>query len=730
MVCLLNFTVIYSQIKVVGTISELDKNNKPAGLPGATIQWVGSTIGTSTDASGNFSLPKMEGATKIIIKHISYETDTLDVKDFSKPINVLLTGGKTLTGVEVRSNEGYLISIKSIPTQIITKDGLRKAACCSLAESFESTATVDVGYSDAVTGAKQIQMLGLAGVYSQILLENIPLVRGLSTPFGLSYVPGPWMESIAISKGTSSVTNGYESITGQIDIEYKKPESNEEKLFINLYGDNMGRGELNLNTRFPITKNSSTLFLVHAENQFSKMDENKDGFLDIPLNKQLHVINRWDYDIPGKLEGKSMFSAITEDRTGGQLFFDKSKDYLDTTHYGMGIKTNRYNFTTKNGFFLKGEDQSIGTQLSFTHHDQRSFFGQTRYNADQNSIYVNLLLASPISKNKRHKINTGISYQMDSYNEKYNDSTFSHIESVPGVFAQYSYSLDDALAIIAGFRADYHNQFGLFWTPRVHLKYMITEKLAIRGTLGKGYRVANVYAENTALMNSSRMFVITEKLDNEEAWNYGLNLTKTFNMNKKDASISFDYYRTEFVNQIIVDVDKNVDYVYLSNLHGISYSNSAQVEAIIYPIKGLEAIIAYRINDVWQTSDNRLQEKPLVSKHKAVLSLSYKTKYDKWQIDFTTQYHGKTRLPDVSQNPSEFQLPGHSPDYFTFNTQITRRFKKVEIYIGAENLSNFTQKAPIIAAIDPFGDYFDSSIVWGPIKGRMIYGGLRFTLKS
>ncbi|MEI6348404.1 MAG: TonB-dependent receptor [Bacteroidota bacterium] len=730
LIFLLYLLPIFGQDKIEGVINELDKNNKTVGLPGATIQWIGTSIGTSTDVNGHFVLTKVTGKKKLIVKHMSYSTDTITLADGQTEIKILLTGGRLLSEFVVKANEGVFISIKPIASQTITAEGLKKAACCSLAESFESSATVDVGYSDAVTGAKQIQMLGLAGVYSQILAENIPLVRGLSTPFGLSYVPGPWMESISISKGTSSVINGYESISGQINVEFKKPKNNEEKLFINLYSDNMGRAELNFNTRIGVKKNVSTMLLVHAENQFLKIDENMDGFLDIPLNKQLNVMNRWDYDIPNKMVGKALFSVLTEDRSGGQTNFDKSKDYLDTTHYGMGIKTNRYNFTTKNGFFLKGEDRSIGTQISITHHDQRSFFGQTTYNADQNSLYANLLYASPIFKSKNHKINTGISYQMDSYSEKYKDSSFSHIESVPGVYAQYSYSIGDALAIIAGFRGDYHSEFGLFWTPRLHAKYMINETWAIRGTVGKGYRVANVYAENTSLLTSSRKFEIKEKLKNEEAWNYGINLTKTFNMHKKDASISFDYYRTEFVNQVIVDVDKSVDYVYLSNLHGLSYSNSAQVEAILYPIKGLEAILAYRINDVWQTLDGKLREKVLSSKQKAVFSLSYKTKYDKWQYDFTTQYHGAMRLPDLSQNPEKYQLPTHSPDYITMNAQITRRFKKIEIYIGAENIGNYMQMVPIIAAKDPFGDYFDSSMVWGPIKGRMFYGGLRFTLKS
>jgi outer membrane cobalamin receptor len=728
-IMILNIKFLDAQTKISGTILELSKSNLPVGLPGATVQWEGTTLGTMTDNNGNFTLNTSGNNRRIVVKHVSYATDTITLQDLTKPIKILLTGGKVLKEFVVKSDEGFLISVKPIATQVITSSGLKKAACCSLAESFESTATVDVGYSDAVTGAKQIQMLGLAGVYTQILSENIPLVRGLSTPFGLSYVPGPWMESISISKGTSSVTNGYESITGQINVEFKKPESNDEKFYLNLYGDNMSRGELNINSRITVKENVSTMILVHAEEQFSKLDENKDGFIDVPLNKQLHVMNRWDYDIPEKMEGKAMISFLTEDKRGGQMNFDKSKHYLGTDVYGIGIKTNRFIATTKNGFFLKGDDRSIGTQLSFMHHDQRSYFGKTIFNADQNSVYANFLYSSPISKDKRHKINTGISYQFDSYKETYKDTSINRTESAPGVFSQYSYSIGDAFAFIAGIRADYHNEFGLFITPRFHLKYMLSEQWSMRGTIGKGYRVADVYSENIPLFISARKFVITEKIKNEEAWNYGLNLTRTFNMHKKDATIAFDYYRTEFINQVIVNVDKDPNYAFVSNLHGISYSNSAQIEAILYPIKGLETILAYRFNDVRQTIDGQLKEKVLTSIHKVVVSLSYKTKYDKWQFDLTSQYHGPMRLPNLSQNPEEFQLPTHSPDYFIFNTQITRRFKKIECYIGAENLGNFMQMTPIIAAKDPFGSFFDSSIVWGPIKGRMVYAGLRFTLK-
>ncbi len=718
------YSFVFSQEIINGKVSEIDHKNKIAGLHGATITWQGTTIGTTSDMDGNFRLNKIENNNVLIISHISYPTDTIEINDNQTAVSILLTGGKSLPEVLIKNSSGYLFSIKPISTHIITSDGFKKAACCNLAESFESSATVDVEYSDAVSGAKQIQMLGLAGVYSQILLENIPFIRGLLTPFGLTYVPGPWMESIYISKGTSSVINGYESITGQINVEYKKPESNEEKLFINGYTDLIGRTELNLNTRFDIKENVSTMALLHLENQFLEIDHNEDTFLDIPKNKQINFMNRWDYHKPNKMEGKAYISYLYEDKKGGQM-----SNSNQTELYKIGIKTNRFNATTKNGFFLKGEDESIGTQVSLNFHNNSSFYGKNKYNALQTSIYTNLIYANRIKGNKNHKINLGLSYQFDNYDEKLNDSIFSHTESVPGVFSQYIYSLDEKLALILGFRADYHSKYGLFLTPRAHLKYMLSKSWAIRGTIGKGYRTSNVYAENSSLLNTSRIIVVVDKIKNEEAWNYGINISKTFEMQKKDAIISFDYYRTEFINQLIIDLDKSSQIAYISNLHGVSYSNSSQIETILYPIKGLEAILAYRFNDVRQTTNNKLQTKPMVSTHKAVVSLSYKTKYDKWQFDFTTVYNGKMRLPELKENPIEYQIEKVSPDYFILNTQITRKFKMFDIYLGCENITDYKQKNPIIAWDDPFGKYFDSSIIWAPIKGRMIYGGFRFTVK-
>jgi outer membrane cobalamin receptor len=572
-------------------------------------------------------------------------------------------------------------------------------------------------------------MLGLAGVYSQLMLENTPYIRGLSTPFGLMYVPGSWMESINVSKGTASVINGYESITGQIDINYKKPEVNKEKLFLNLYLNTLLRSELNANTRIGVTENASTMFLFHFENNPLKIDENKDGFLDYPLSTQINFMNRWDYLKAGKMEGRTMISYLYDTRAGGQKSFSRSAERDTNNGYGIGIENHKLNVISKNGLLLKGDDESIGTIASFTLHQYNSFYGLNTYNAQQINAYANAYYENFLDTGKRHKISAGMSYQVDVYHENFNNSPTKRIESVPGAFGQYSYIFKEKLVVIAGFRLDYNSLYGLFWTPRLHAKWAITDASSIRVTGGKGYRSPNMYIENTALMTSSRQFVVTDVLRAEEAWNTGISFTRTFKINNKECSFIVDYFYTNFVNQMIVDIDRDIRHVYFSNLDGQSYSHSAQAELIIYPIRSFEITMAYRYNNVKETTNGELRDKPLTSQHKAILNLNYATKFEKWKFNLTAQFYGNQRLPDTHLNPELYQRPRQSPAFMTFNAQITKKFKYIELYVGVENFTNYKQEHPIIAAENPFGEYFDASIIWGPISGAMGYAGFRLTLK-
>lgn len=732
---------IQAQEYITGHVNENQAHGEhihQAPLVNANVYWLNSTIGTITDEDGFFKIEKLSGKSNFLIfSYMGYQPDTIEVKKNQSEINVILKPSLLLNEVVVEERiKGESISkMKTIQTSTISTHGLQKLACCNLSESFENSTTVDVSYSDAVTGAKQIQMLGLAGVYSQILTENIPMIRGVASTFGLGYIPGTWMESIQISKGAASVINGYESTTGQINVEYKKPDK-AEKVHINLYGNNMMKSEANVLFSKKFNNNLSTMLLTHAENLSTKIDENSDGFMDMPLVKQINLFNRWTYDIEGKFCGQYGVKYLYENRTGGQTSFLKDTDYGTTNSYGLGINTKRIEVFAKNGFQFKNAPyKSVGIIFSGTYHNQNSFFGFNNYDVTQKSFYGNLIYQTIIS-NTNHKLSTGISYVYDNYDEMFNVTKLDRDESVPGAFAQYTYEIRENMTMILGARGDMNSKYGLFWTPRAHFRWEFAQETILRASAGKGYRTANVFIENSAMLASSRKVLILEEFKAEEAWNYGINITKHLEKKVVDGSkheelgtISIDFYRTDFVNQIIVDFDKDVTKAYIYNLTGKSYSNSAQIELMMTPVERFDFTLAARYNDVKATINNELTEKPLVNKLKGVLALSYATKHEKWKFDMTNQLVGTSRLSSTQDSPIEYQKAEKSPTYYVLHAQITKKYKNWDFYVGGENLTNFKQKDPIISSDNPFGDYFDTSMVWGPILGRLVYVGIRYNLK-
>ncbi len=726
------FCQTYSQVNEIrGTVFEFNNDQKEP-LTGVNIYWAGTQKGTVSDLNGNFVLSKQGiDYLQLVVSFVGYKKDTLEITAKQEHVNIILSVNRLLEEVvitnKVRSN--YISRINPIVTNNIAGEELLKAACCNLSESFETNASVDVSYSDAISGAKQIMLLGLAGIYSQIMTENIPILRGLSSTYGLGYIPGPWMESIQISKGAASVINGFESITGQINVEYKKPDKS-EKIYLNALTNSEGKLEGNTNASVKLNDKWSTMISVHAENMQTKTDKNDDSFIDMPLLKQTIFFNRWKYIGGEGFVTQFGIKILDEDRIGGQINFEKNQEINSNNAYGININSKHYEAFWKCGYlFPKKVGTSFGFINSASYHERDALFGLNIYEGEQKSWYSNLIFQSIIN-NTNNKFSTGLSFQFDEYSETYNDTIFQRKETVPGSFFQYTYTNPKFLTILIGIRADYHNTYGVFFTPRFHIKYIITENTIIRGSLGKGYRSSNVFSDNNFLLASSRELVFPKEMKQEEAVNYGVNLTKYFNINKKEMTINLEYYRTDFINQLIVDRDQDISKIFLYNLDGKSYSNSIQIKVSYEPIKRLDIVAAYRFTDVKTTINGQLLRKPLVNRYKGLLNISYATNLKKWQFDFTALFNGDSRLPDTEMNPSEYQREKNSPVYTIFIGQVSKFYKKWSVYVGCENITNFTQDNPIIAADDPFGDYFDASLVWGPIVGRKFYIGLRYAIKN
>jgi outer membrane receptor for ferrienterochelin and colicins len=648
----------------------------------------------------------------------------------------------TLQEIKVQSKRKSLQKSYTVTgnTTLISSKELLKAACCNLAESFETNPSIDVSFSDALTGTKQIKMLGLTSPYLMMTQENVPSVRGASQVFGLSFTPGPWIESIQITKGAGSVVNGFDSVSGQINTELAKPLTGEPFL-LNVYGSTDSRFELNANFNKKLSDKWATSLLLHGNMRNSKMDTNTDGFLDNPLQKQINLLNRYQYyNSETGWVSFINFQYMKDMKLMGQLSFDPDTDKGTTNSWGSEIDTQKIDVSTKIGYVFKDMPyQSIGFQNAFSSYDQDSYFGLNGYNIKQNSFYSNLIFNSIIN-NERNKFATGLNFTYDDYIEFVNATNYSRIDNTVGAFFEYTFDNQDDFSLILGGRVDYGNRLGVFATPRLHMKYNPWEKGVLRVSAGRGKRTANIFAENQTLFASSRVFDITNAggkiygLDPEIAWNYGLSFMQGFELFGKNADVTADFYRTNFQNQVVVDVMKSPQEVVFHNLNGVSYANSFQLEFNYELAKHFELRTAYKYYDIKTDYLTGMYQKPLQATHRFFGNLGYEThildKGQQWKFDFTYNWIGEQQLPYTASNPIAYQLPNFSPSYSLMNAQITRTFSSTfEVYVGGENIGNYTQNQAIIDAQNPFGPYFDATILYAPVFGQMYYAGLRFKIK-
>ncbi len=716
---------------VKGKVFGIDEQGNKTPLQSATIKIMNSNKGTFTNSNGEFQID-LNPPTQIVISYIGYKQDTVLVDKSKDYVEVILKQELTSEEVvvEAKQPDYYLEKASPVKTEVISASGLKKAACCNLSESFVTNPTVDVTYTDAVTGVKQIQLLGLAQNYTQLMVEIVPNLQGLASNYGLMFIPGPWMNSISISKGTSSVTRGYESITGQINVELKGPES-EDAYLLNGYLNNILRFEGNVVKKFDLGNNWYLTNFLHGNYFNQKVDHNGDGFLDLPLNKQLNILERLDY-VGEKFESKTFVHGLVNNSQSGQV------NYFNNPHsnafWGSDVNLRRFSFTTKNGYIFDKENyKSLGTILSFIHHKQNSQFGQRMYDAEQNSVFASVLWSSNVSLNsKEHSgansssINVvlGLSYSYNNYLQYLDSLNLSKTESVEGLISELTVEPFANLQLIAGARVDFHNLGGTLFTPRLHLKYTIDDNNTLRFSVGKGYHFPLPIPENQNVLSSSRQIIFAEDLKMEEAWNFGVNSSHNFEAFGRYFQLNLEYYYTRFLNQTIVDRDISTEKIYIYNLKGKSYSHSFQIDLNFDLLDNLSLLTAYRLNYVWTTTNSTLQQKPLMSPHKALLNIAYKS--EPYSFDFTVEFNGGGRIPNTKTNPEKYRMDDRFKPFVVLYGQISYKIGKFEIYAGAENITNFRQPNPILAPEAPYSNYFDGSLIWGPIDGRKIYIGFRF----
>ena len=570
-----------------GMVYEQNEQGQNIPIIGANVYWLGTSVGVSTDLDGRFEIETVAETDMLVFSFVGFQNDTVKVRS-SGPIKVILKSDVQLETVEIgaRKKSTEYSYVNPLKIEQIGEEELLKAACCNLSESFETSPSVDVSFTDAVTGARQIQMLGLAGRYTQITGEYMPEVRGLASIFGLTFIPGTWVDGIQLNKGTGTVVNGFESIAGQINAEFKKPWG-DEAVILNLYGNEGGRMEGNLIYNQKLKREWYSGLLLHGNYTPFDHDRNHDGFLDHPKSNSIIAMNRWRHLNEKGLRMQLAAKYTYVEKVGGQRGYQHVGDehnHTATDLWGLYLKTNRADVWAKIGRVYESKPwKSIGSQYRFAYHDQVMDFGNRTSLATQYSSYANLLYES-ILKNTNHTFQTGVSFMGDVYKESLDSLNLDRNEWVPGAYFEYTYKHFDKFTLVLGLRGDYHNHYGLFSTPKLHLRYAPTDNLVFRIGGGKGQRTANVIFENMGVLASSRDIVIhgdgSDKpfgLEMEKAWNVGGSVTRTFTWGFRDGAVSMDFYRTDFKNQIVVDLDRSTREVHFHNLVGKLYFNSFQV---------------------------------------------------------------------------------------------------------------------------------------------------------
>lgn len=710
-------------------------------LPGATVAWAGTDIGAAANENGVFEISTQGIADKrLVASYLGFRTDTIRVDGQTyisitlEPAGVLLNG-ITVTG---ESPGAYISSLSTVKMEVITQKELTKAACCDLAGCFETQATVQPQTTNVVTNSKELRILGLSGVYNQVLIDGMPLIQGLTHTYGISSFPGVLVDNIFVAKGANSVLQGYESISGQINVELKSPDKT-GKLLVNAYANSFLEKHLNVLIATPAGKKWNTLVALHTVQPAKKTDRDQDAFLDLPLLTRYMLYNRWQY---GNDQDKGWFSQIglrllTEERIGGQWEFDPDSDNGDATIYGQKVSYFQPEWYTKTGIRFD-DDHALVLIASGFLQDQRSYFGTVKYDAQQTNAYANL--QHEYLWEESHLLKYGVSLRYQDIEEDIR-FTFNSLQRgyaglydtrqvVPGVFAENAFHWNkDKVVWILGARLDRHQEFGTFFTPRTLLKYRLDDFNTFRASIGMGWRQVNLFSENINLLVSSRDLVFEEEIEPERGLNWGLSYVHRFVKGQVEGVLSADFYQTRFFNQFFPDYDSDPTKAYIRNFTGRSLSNAFQVEASLRFHKVLEFKTAYNYLDVFRIEEGRKDQLPFNPPNRAMAALSYRPKGNTWFIDLNAHWYDKQRLPETRSIPEEYRIEPFSNPYALMNGQVTFRIGAYEIYGGMENIFDFRQRRPIISWQDPFGPYFDTSSVWGPTRGREVYLGVRWRLE-
>ncbi|MBI5404001.1 MAG: carboxypeptidase-like regulatory domain-containing protein [Ignavibacteriae bacterium] len=726
-----------NQNEVKGVVYGLTGNIKEP-LEGAVIKWIGTRKGTLTEKDGKFSIEADKiSDRRFVVIFVGYKTDTVEVgdKNFIE-ISILNNASTKTIVVEGQVNSSFIDDHDHSKTEVITSAELKKDACCDLSGCFGKNASVDVTVTDILTNTKELKVLGLEGSYTQILVDNMPIMTGLVTKYGVTSIPGTLIDRINISKGSNSVIQGYESISGIMNV-MLKDYSTSEKVLMNGFLNSALESQLNLNTSAKLKK-WNTLFAFQTVQESRKVDDNGDGFLDAPLTRRYMFYNKWKYGSPEDSTNTNAVIGLRyldERRIGGQKNFDYNSNLGSSTVYGQTVNLHNGDAYARINQLL-GNQSQIKVYLNGGFFNQTSYYGATLYEGKQRNFNINALYEFPVFEHSTLRF--GSSYKYENINEdvkflsastKTYAGNYEKNESVPGVYTEGSFELEQLkLSFIGGVRVDFHNEHGTIPTERFLVKYQISDKTIARASFGTGFRTVNPYSEYPSFLGSGKDIRGIRNIQPERTINYGIDLLQYFVIGGLSGNVNVDFYKTVFSNKVIAECDA-MPYMYMFTNFSDAGSNVFQVESSVNFLQQLDFKLAYKFIDLYYYKNGARLEQPFNSKHRVLMGITYTYPGNSWILNYYLQWFGKQSIPSTAKYPVQYQVPSESDAYAMMNIQFTKNFRLFEFYTGIENLLNYTQPNPIISADNPFDKNFETGYVWGPTRGREIYFGIRYMIK-
>lgn len=689
-------------------------NEKGEGLAFSKIMMIGNGSQESilSDSLGYFSLSEANLNQQIVIDAFGYQLDTFNVVALDSKYKLSsVTDLETLT-VSKKKKGSSIMFAKTIQTENITEKELYKAACCNLAESFETNPAVDASFSDGATGTKTIKLLGLGGKYALLSVENMPRIRGNNLYNGLAAIPGSWVESIQILKGNSSVSNGFEGMSGQINTQLKGLDHAKSIQEINSYVNSLGRYELNGINQIVHTDKLKSAILWNHSSWANKIDQNNDGFYEMPGSNQQNLLLRTKFSPSNKIHNQINLSYNRSEKNGGS----------DLYKFNLNLNEQNYGLFGKSGIVLNDPGKSIGLQYSYNEYAFNGKIGNKSIDSKSEELYLNLMHQSYIN-NTNHGIKMGVSYLKEKLNDEvvYDDvdsSYYRFSRSIIGAFIEYTGTLSDKDQLTVGLRTDaYGNDFYLL--PRLNYKHSFNNNLVYRLGAGRAIKSNYFLAENYgSMINNRRVYGLGNLIDPEDSYSLFNSVWYKFKIGYREASLLVEHHYQDFNNRYLAHYQDNA-LVIKQHKKATNQSFLVQFNYEVFP--GFDLKVAYKYNEQ-KAEDLGFNQNNLwlLPKNRSFINMSYETR-DNWIFNATLNRIGRQFLPPV--NLSDIPVNNEITAFYKLGAQISKTHKRWRAYLGVENALNVRQEN-VWFGIE--SDSPEASISYLPPIGTVIHFGINY----